>query len=58
MILVIVYYIIRGVDLCDYNEWEQPFYAMHKPKNKISLNKTNPIIKSFYRDRLIDKVIK
>lgn len=42
----------------DYNEWEQPSYAKHTPKNKISLNKTNPIIKSFYRDRLIDKLIK
>lgn len=42
----------------DYNEWEQPFYAINTPNNKISLNKTNPIIKSFYRDRLIDKVIK
>lgn len=42
----------------DYNEWEQPFYAINTPNNKISLNKTNTIIKSFYRDRLIDKVIK
>jgi len=40
-----------------YREWEQPYYAMNEQAKSICVNKTNPKIIAYLRDRKLDQIL-
>lgn len=40
-----------------YREWEQPYYAIHEQSKSICVNKTNPKIIAYLRDKKLDKIL-